>query len=440
MNWSKFGKKLTSRSGILELMDDLGKTMQSPGEKYMLGGGNPASIPAMNAVWRKRMEEILANSDEFERGIANYDTPQGRDLFLKTLAEMLAENYGWDIGPENIAITNGSQSAFFMLFNLLSGELDLSRVEGADSTPEPQLANSPPQKILLPLMPEYIGYADQGIGYQHFTANPPKIELIGDYYFKYHVDFENLLVGGDISAICVSRPTNPTGNVLSDDEIRQLDELACTHSIPLILDNAYGTPFPNIIFTDATPIWNPNIILSMSLSKIGLPSTRTGILIAREEVVQAVTAVNAIISLANNTLGQMITLPLIKSGELLRLSKDTVQPFYEEKSKKAQDAVHRHFAGLPYRIHLSQGALFLWIWFDHPDMDCAKLYTLLKDRQVIIVPGHYFFYGLDESLDPWPHRRQCIRLSFAQNDGVVEEGIKRIGEVVASMIGKWSPL
>jgi valine--pyruvate aminotransferase len=38
INWSDFGKKLTSRSGILELMDDLGRAMQTEGEKYMLGG------------------------------------------------------------------------------------------------------------------------------------------------------------------------------------------------------------------------------------------------------------------------------------------------------------------------------------------------------------------------------------------------------------------
>jgi len=30
------------------------------------------------------------------------------------------------------------------------------------------------------------------------------------------------LAGGDIAAIAVSRPTNPTGNVLTDDEVRQL--------------------------------------------------------------------------------------------------------------------------------------------------------------------------------------------------------------------------
>ena len=71
--------------------------------------------------------------------------------------------------------------------------------------------------------------------------------------FKYHVDFAHLEIGDDIAAICVSRPTNPTGNVITDDEVEKLEALAKRHIYPLIIDNAYGVPFPGIIFTQATP-------------------------------------------------------------------------------------------------------------------------------------------------------------------------------------------
>jgi valine--pyruvate aminotransferase len=168
----------------------------------------------------------------------------------------------------------------------------------------------------------------------------------------------------------------------------------------------------------------------MSLSKIGLPSTRTGIIIAREEIVQAITAVNAIMSLANNTLGQMITRPLIDSGEILSLSRDVVRPFYQEKSRRAQQLIHQFFEGIPYRIHESGGALFLWLWFEDGSVDTSELYQRLKARQVIIVPGKYFVYGLDE---PWEHGNQCVRINFGQEDSVVEEGLKRIADEVRRM-------
>ena len=57
--------------------------------------------------------------------------------------------------------------------------------------------------------------------------------------------------------MCVSRPTNPTGNVLTDTEIQKLSKIAQDYDIPLFIDNAYGLPWPNIIFTDeATPYWD----------------------------------------------------------------------------------------------------------------------------------------------------------------------------------------
>ena len=59
MSWelSEFGRGLCSGSGIGELMDDLGHALaQGGGRVLMLGGGQPAHIPEMDALLRKRME------------------------------------------------------------------------------------------------------------------------------------------------------------------------------------------------------------------------------------------------------------------------------------------------------------------------------------------------------------------------------------------------
>ena len=92
-------------------------------------------------------------------------------------------------------------------------------------------------------------------------------------------------------------PTNPTGNVLSDSEIAKLRALARSHDIPLILDSAYGAPFPNIVFPEVTTDWDENTILCLSLSKLGLPGLRTGFVVANEEVIRAISGANAIMAL-----------------------------------------------------------------------------------------------------------------------------------------------
>jgi len=48
------------------------------------------------------------------------------------------------------------------------------------------------------------------------------------------------MIPNDIGAICVSRPTNPSGNVLTDEEVERLGVLAQRHDIPLIIDCGTG--------------------------------------------------------------------------------------------------------------------------------------------------------------------------------------------------------
>lgn len=288
------------------------------------------------------------------------------------------------------------------------------------------------KRILFPLMPEYIGYADQALHPDDFVACLPRIEQIDEHTHKYHIDFDALDLT-DVAAICVSRPTNPSGNVLTDDEIERLDALAHANDVPLLIDNAYGTPFPDIIFTDARPRWNDNIVLSMSLSKIGLPSLRTGIVVANPEIIRALSAMNAILSLANGTVGQAITECLFESGEILEMSRTIIRPFYRRKRDHAVAKIRTEFDGkFPYSMHRPEGSLFLWVWFKDLPGTTLELYERLKARDVIVVPGRYFSFGLDR---PWDHTDRCIRINYAMEDGDVERGIEIIAEEAKAMQG-----
>lgn len=112
--FSLAGGKIAGRSGILELMDDMGRAMILDPHMRMLGGGNPAAIPEFEVLLRERMRELMAEGDAFERMIVTYDPPQGNPRFIHALATLLKREFGWDIGPQNIAITSGGQSAFFL--------------------------------------------------------------------------------------------------------------------------------------------------------------------------------------------------------------------------------------------------------------------------------------------------------------------------------------
>ncbi|MBS9902920.1 valine--pyruvate transaminase [Vibrio alginolyticus] len=409
MQFSKFGEKFNQYSGITQLMDDLNDGLHTPGA-IMLGGGNPAAIPAMLDYFHQASEEMLA-SGELVAALANYDGPQGKDAFVKALAQLFRETYGWDISEKNISLTNGSQSGFFYLFNLLAGK----QPDGSH------------KKVLLPIAPEYIGYGDAGIDEDIFISYHPEIELLDNGLFKYHVDFEQLTVDDSVAAICASRPTNPTGNVLTDEEVRKLDKLARENNIPLIIDNAYGLPFPNIIFEDVEPFWNENTILCMSLSKLGLPGVRCGIVIASEEITQALTNMNGIISLAPGSVGPALANHIIGKGDLLKLSSEVIKPFYKQKSQRAVELLQQAVTDERFRIHKPEGAIFLWLWFDELPITTMELYQRLKARGVLIVPGEYFFIGQQ---DEWDHAHQCLRMNYVQDDEMMQKGIAIIAEEV----------
>ena len=415
MKLSKFAQRFSERSGIILLMDDMGEAMAGGQDALMLGGGNPAHIPEVQAFFRERMQQVLDQPGEFARVVGDYDPPRGNVKFLDALAGLLNREYGWDLTAQNVALTTGSQSAFFLMFNMFAGGF----------------AGGAARKILLPMAPEYIGYADVGLDGNIFTAYRPAIEKLPDRTFKYHVDFDRLVVDESTGAICVSRPTNPTGNVLTDTEVARLVEISSEHDVPLIIDNAYGMPFPSIIFTETELVWNENIILSMSLSKLGLPATRTGIVVARPDIITALSNINAVLTLAPESVGPALAHDLVRSGKVTEISRTLIRPYYQAKAQQAIALLHEELAGVDYFIHKAEGSIFLWLWFPGLPVTSRELYNRLKQRGVLIIPGQYFFPGLDD--DPWPHKYECIRITYSMNDDVVRAGIRIIAEEVKAL-------
>ena len=411
MQFSKFATRFTSHSGIVQLMEDLGSALSGEQNVCMLGGGNPSHIPQVQQFIHERMQRILDNPAEFAHVIGDYDSPQGETLFIQALAKLFRTEFDWDIGPDNIALTAGSQAGFFLLFNMIGGEFEDGKI----------------RQIMLPMIPEYIGYADVGLVDNLFVARKPVIEKLDDHTFKYHINFDELNITEDIGALCVSRPTNPTGNVLTDSEIGHLLEIARDRNVPLIIDNAYGMPFPNIVFTEANPVWNENVILCMSLSKVGLPGARTGIIMAPQEVIKAITNMNAVLNLALGSFGPALALDLVSSGEITRISNTIIKPYYQRKAEQAIQLIKQEFDGIDYYIHKAEGAIFLWLWFPGMPISSQELYQRLKQRGVLVISGHHFFPGLNED---WRHMHECIRVTYSMRDDIVRQGVQIIAEEI----------
>jgi len=198
MNYSNFGQKFAGKSGIVELMDDLGSALNENPDMLFMGGGNPGRVPEVEAYFEQQLSAIVKDPVARHSLLGIYQSPQGEKGFREQLANYLAKEFSWPISDKNIAVSNGSQSAFFILYNMLAGTMP----------------NGDKKTIHFPLAPEYIGYADAGLSDDFFSSTKPSIEIIDDDTFKYHVDFSKLSIDDSMAALSVSRPTNPTGNVI----------------------------------------------------------------------------------------------------------------------------------------------------------------------------------------------------------------------------------
>jgi valine--pyruvate aminotransferase len=409
--FSDFGDRFRSGTGTYQLMADLGAAANQPGA-LMLGGGNPARIPAMEAVFRRELARLAASETSYAHWGGNYSAPEGDLRFRTSIADLLRNRYGWPLTEANIALSAGSQSGFFMLLNIFGGQ---SR--GAE------------RSIWLPITPEYIGYADVGLASPLLQGAPARVEDIDDRLFKYRLHPRGLEVPANAGAVCLSRPTNPTGNVLDDKELRALDAAARAARVPLILDCAYGLPFPGIVFTDAQPFWNENVILCLSLSKLGLPGLRTGIVVARPEIVRTLGAMMGVMNLAPPSFGPALIEPLLRNGELLNLA-GQIRSHYEAAAQSALAQLRETFRGLDWKAHVPEGAFFLWLRFPGLKIPSWELYERLKKRNVFVLSGHHFFPA---DCRDTPHYRECLRVNYAQPPENVRRGFELIAEEVRAL-------
>ncbi|BFM06624.1 valine--pyruvate transaminase [Halioxenophilus aromaticivorans] len=419
---SSFGQRFCADSGTFTLMDDLGKALTVNPDMLFLGGGNPARIEAVEYEIKLALEAILAAPDGIQKMYGNYQSPQGDPEFLEALASYFQRHCGWPVTSANIALANGSQAAFFVLFNMFAGDFE----DGSR------------KQVLLPMAPEYIGYSSSGLCDEFFCSVKPQIEILPGNQFKYHVDFDQLPLSDPgasqgIGAVCLSRPTNPTGNVISDDELARLSALACARQVPLIIDAAYGLPFPGILFSDAGAPWDDNTVYMLSLSKIGLPGVRTGIVVANPEVIAAYTKANTALNLACSSAGPALAKHWLQNDHINTISRQMVQPYYAQASRTAIELITNACADLPVKIHAPQGAIFLWLWCQDLPISSQELYQRLKTRGVLVLSGHHFFIGLEDS--GWPHAQQCLRITYCQPRPVLEQAVAILADELTQVYG-----
>lgn len=410
---TQIGAQMSNLTGVRAIMKDIIETLRAgAGQQFInLSAGNPLILPEVEQLWRDCTAQLLA-SPEYGEVVCRYGSSQGYAPLVEAIANDFNKRYGLNLSDRNILITPGSQTLYFYAVNSFGGY-----------TPSGEL-----KQIVLPLSPDYTGYGGLSLVPKALTAYKPTLDIDeAAHRFKYRPDFSQLSITENTGCVLFSRPCNPTGNVLTEDEVKKIATLAAPYNLPVLIDSAYAPPFPALNFTEMTPVFGDNILHCMSLSKVGLPGERVGIAIGDEKWIEVLECFQANIGLHSSRYGQAIAALAINSGALVEISHTVIRPFYQNKFTVLETNLEQAMSkDLPWFLHRGEGAIFAWLWLQDLPISDWEFYQQLKQVGVIIVPGSSFFPGLDEE---WAHKHQCFRISLTGTDEEIATAMQRLAKV-----------
>lgn len=217
--------------------------------------------------------------------------------------------------------------------------------------------------------------------------------------------------------ILLTNPNNPTGTVLSEDEVKKLSEIIINRNLMLILDEAY------FFLTYGKPIFSPlripemrsRTILCRSFSKeFAMTGWRIGYAYAAEELITKINSIHTYFSVAPPTPSIIAATAALSDARGEAAMED-----FKKKFTESRTAICERLSRLPklFSYQPPDGAYYAfpkYKGFDMSAMDFAKL--LIDEARVITVPGG----GMG------PRGAGHIRMSFAAEASIIHAAFDRL--------------
>lgn len=343
-------------SAIREIL----KLTDRPGIISMAGG-----LPSPQAFPLDAFAEACQTVMQRDGAAAlQYSTTEG----FAPLRQAIADFLPWNVDPEQILITTGSQQALDLIAKVF---LDKG-------------------SRLLVEKPTYLG------ALQAFTPmEPVAVGVDSDDEGMLIADFEKQVgTGADKARLAYVLPNfqNPTGRTMSDARRQALVEKARELDIPLVEDNPYG----DLWYGQEPPLplaaRNPEGVIYMgSFSKVLAPGLRIGFIVAPKSVHGKLTQAKQAADLHTPSFNQRVVAEVIKDGFLDR-HVPTIRAMYKVQRDVMLMALEREMAGLDVQWTRPVGGMFLWVKLPE-SMDAQALLAKAVERNMAFVPGAPFYAG-----------------------------------------------
>jgi len=372
------------------------KIIKKPGVISFAGG-----LPAPELFPVEEIKQACELALEKSSKLAlQYGETEGIEPLREFLASRLQKS-GTPITANNILITSASQQALDLV-----GKLFLD--SGV---------------YVICGRPTYLGaiQAFNAYGPQYVTLssdeNGINVDNLEDLIRKYKPRFIYL----------VPSFQNPDGRTLSLERRKKILALAEEYYLPVIEDDPYselvyeGEKLPTMLSLSPE-----NVIMLGTFSKLISPGLRIGWIVAPPFAFDKLVKLKQGADLHTSTFSQYVVYEFLKAGNLDKHI-EKLKQVYSKRLKAMKEAIAKYF---PEGVVTSnpRGGLFLWVELPEK-IDTTDLLWSAVEKGVAYIPGTYFY--------PDGGGRNTMRLNFSySSEDIIEEGIKRLGNVLKEALVK----
>lgn len=331
---------------------------------------------------------IKAGFDYAMQGKTHYTSSYGVMELREAVSEKMKSENGVDASVKNILITPSKFSVNLAVMSLLN----------------------PGDEVILP-EPYYLSYPDIS---RLYGAKVLTSQTDSNYSF----DFDGMrkLVTPRTKMIMISNPTNPTGRVYSEREMKDLSDFVLENNMYLLSDEIYedlifeGKPYSP---ASDSEMFNNTITLGGFSKSYAMTGWRVGYMVATEEIIKASNKIQQQTITCAPSISQYASLAAIKDRETPKKFRDIFM--------KRRDMVFDLISesdGL--KMRKPEGTFYAFVKYEGEMLSDGFSEKLLNEKLVVVTPGSAF----------GEQGEKHFRLSFATDDETIRGGIAKIREFV----------
>ena len=319
--------------------------------------------------------------------LENVSLRYGYHKGLPELREAVVEQYS-NLNENNIVVTTGASEANFVVVSALAGPGDHVIVEH-------------PNYPSLYEVPRSLG------------CEVSLFSLRFEDDFRPDLDRLKTLIRPETKLISLTHPNNPTGSMMTKEELQEVIRFVEEKDIFLLFDETYRHMASDQSLLPPAASLSEKAISISSMSKcFGLPGIRTGWLATtNSKVLAEVLAIREQVSIANNALSEVIAVSVLKrKDEFLQKARSRI-----EKNREVVAEWMRQQSGFEW-VCPEAGVVCLPRLVEPVTITPEKLYRqLAEDYKTFVVPGRCF--EMDE---------RYFRIGFGADAAEIQTGLQNL--------------